>query len=262
MPAIQLECYKNAIEEAKSSEAPEGDSKTGMAATLKILQAIRDISDHPFLAGDQFTEYNATDLINASAKLLVTINKIKSIRELNEKVIVFADRKQMQKILQKVIYDNFGIMTSIINGDTPTTRMPEKSNFQSRQQTIDRFSASPGFGVIIMSPLAAGVGLNVTAANHVIHYSRHWNPAKEEQATDRAYRIGQTKQVSVHYPMAVFPSSMVDEKGVRLKAFDEILDTLLSRKLSLASSTLFPTAQAEVRTEELMGSLFDHKFDT
>lgn len=54
--------------------------------------------------------------------------------------------------------------------------------------------------------IAAGTGLNVTGANHVIHYSRHWNPAKEGQATDRAYRIGQTKDVYVYYPMAVSPN--------------------------------------------------------
>ena len=75
-----------------------------------------------------------------------------------------------------------------------------------------------------MSPIAAGIGLNVTAANHVIHYSRHWNPAKESQATDRAYRIGQEKDVYVYYPMAIFPNDIKDP------SFDETLDLLLSRK--------------------------------
>lgn len=107
-----------------------------------------------------------------------------------------------------------------------------------------------------MSQLAAGVGLNVVGANHVIHYTRHWNPAKEEQATDRAYRIGQTRDVTVYYPMAVFPESFQNEKGERQKSFDEILDVLLTRKKLLASSTLFPSEQSEVRPDEIFDDVF------
>jgi HJR/Mrr/RecB family endonuclease len=113
-----------------------------------------------------------------------------------------------------------------------------------------------------MSPLAAGVGLNVTEANHVIHYSRHWNPAKEEQSTDRAYRIGQQKDVFVYYPMAVFPDSMKNENGEKLKSFDEILDNLLNNKKVLASNTLFPTEQAEVRPDELFVNIFSFETET
>ena len=86
------------------------------------------------------------------------------------------------------------------------------------------------------------MGLNVTAANHVIHYSRHWNPAKEQQATDRAYRIGQEKDVFVYYPMAVCSG---------FRSFDETLDDLLARKTKLATSTIFPTERVEVKQEEL-----------
>lgn len=118
---------------------------------------------------------------------------------------------------------------------------------QTRQASINEFQAVDGFNVIIMSPVAAGMGLNVTAANHVIHYSRHWNPAKESQATDRAYRIGQTKDVYVYYPMAVTSD---------IKTFDEILDDLLSRKTSLATSTIFPSERIEVKQEEFGQILF------
>jgi SNF2 family DNA or RNA helicase len=98
-----------------------------------------------------------------------------------------------------------------------------------------------------MSPVAAGMGLNVTAANHVIHYSRHWNPAKEQQATDRAYRIGQDKDVFVYYPMAV---------SDKFRSFDETLDDLLNRKVVLASSAIYPSASFEVKTEEIAKMLF------
>ena len=110
--------------------------------------------------------------------------------------------------------------------------------------------------------MAAGVGLNVTEANHIIHYSRHWNPAKEEQATDRAYRIGQQKDVFVHYPMATFPEHLKDEQGNKLRSFDEILDALLANKKSLASNALFPTEQAEITPDELFGNIFGTKTES
>src|SRR5690606_6591855 len=180
----------------------------------------------------------------------------------NEKAILFADRKATQKMLQKVIYDTFRVSPSIINGDTPTKKQDESKQTLSRQQTIDRFKSVELFNVITMSPLAAGIGLNVTKANHVIHYTRHWNPAKEEQATDRAYRIGQQKDVYVYYPMAVFPEGMKDEVGDKLKSFDEILDSLLNNKKALASNTLFPTEQAEVTPDELFGNVFGTKLES
>ena len=104
-----------------------------------------------------------------------------------------------------------------------------------------------------MSPIAAGVGLNVVGANHVIHYSRHWNPAKEQQATDRAYRIGQTKDVMVYYPMAILPKL---DGSKKVKSFDEILDELLRRKSSLASSSLYPSEQIEVNRENIHDETF------
>ena len=150
-------------------------------------------------------------------------------------------------MLQKLCLKRYGIITKIINGDTPSIVKRYMPNKQSRQSSIDEFQAVDGFNVIIMSPVAAGMGLNVTAANHVIHYSRHWNPAKENQATDRAYRIGQTKDVFVYHPMAV---------RTDIKSFDETLDDLLSRKTSLATSTIFPTERVEVKQEELGQMLF------
>ncbi len=150
-------------------------------------------------------------------------------------------------MLQKLCLKRYGIVCKIINGDTPSIVRRLTPDKQSRQASIDEFQAVVGFNIIIMSPVAAGMGLNVTGANHVIHYSRHWNPAKESQATDRAYRIGQTKDVYVYYPMAV-------KDGI--KSFDETLDDLLSRKTSLATSTIFPTERVEVRQEELGQMLF------
>ncbi|WFB65017.1 SNF2-related protein [Sphingobacterium sp. WM] len=259
MPTVQLDRYKQEIEMANNSEL-EGVEKRNQK--LKSLWAVRDISDHPYLLESQILNFTSDELINSSSKLQTTVGILADIKSKNEKVIVFADRRETQKMLQKVVYDTFGIFTSIINGDTPTTKQLEGKSKLSRQQTIDRFQEEEGFNVIIMSPIAAGVGLNVTKANHIIHYTRHWNPAKEEQATDRAYRIGQQKDVYVYYPMAIFPDDMKDEEGNRMKSFDEILDTLLNNKKALASNTLFPTEQAEITPDELFGNIFGTKTES
>jgi SNF2 family DNA or RNA helicase len=106
------------------------------------------------------------------------------------------DRKNIQRLVQHYVEEHFGISPDIINGETPTAG----SGYNSRQTRIERFQQREGFNVLILSPIAAGVGLNIQAANHVVHYMRHWNPAKEDQATDRAYRICQIKDVHVYTP--------------------------------------------------------------
>ena len=256
MPSIQFNRYKLEIELVNDSKL-EGTDKRNQK--LKSIQAIRDISDHPYLLENQIEKISTSELIESSSKLQITLEILADINSKYEKVIVFADRRETQKMLQRVVYDTFGIFASIINGDTPTTKQLEGKSKLSRQQTIDRFQCEEGFNIIIMSPIAAGVGLNVTKANHIIHYTRHWNPAKEEQATDRAYRIGQQKDVFVYYPMAVFPDNMKDEEGNKLKSFDEILDTLLNNKKNLANNTLFPTERAEITPDELFGNIFGNK---
>ena len=99
--------------------------------------------------------------------------------------------------------------------------MARSQDTETRKGLIERFEGEPGFGIIIMSPIAAGVGLNVTGANNVIHLERHWNPAKEAQATDRVYRTGQTRDVNVYLPVLRHPEQV---------SFDVNLDRLLQRK--------------------------------
>ncbi len=103
---------------------------------------------------------------------------------------------------------------------------------------IRSFQEQPGFGVIVLSPVAVGFGVNMQAANHVIHFTRTWNPAKEDQATDRAYRIGQTKDVFVYYPTVAAGD---------FKTFDVKLDELLERKRSLASDMLNGSGEIGLR---------------
>lgn len=238
MPPVQNVKYTSVVDDYTSGIQPN---------MLVTIMHLREVSEHPYLYDATLLNHEIDNLVDTSARLQATIKFLDEIRLKEEKVIIFVERKETQKMLQKLCLERYGIIAKIINGDTPSIVKRKKSNKQSRQSSIDEFQAFAGFNVIIMSPVAAGMGLNVTAANHVIHYSRHWNPAKENQATDRAYRIGQTKNVYVYYPMAV---------RADIKSFDETLDDLLSRKTSLATSTIFPTERVEVRQEELGQMLF------
>lgn len=238
MPSIQKDTYRSVINNYVAGNQPN---------MLLTIMNIKEVSEHPYLYDSTLANHDSDELVDTSARLQATIAFLDRIKTKNEKSIIFAERKETQKMLQRICHERYGIVTKIINGDTPSIVTRQTANRQSRQASIDDFQAVDGFNVIIMSPVAAGMGLNVTAANHVIHYSRHWNPAKESQATDRAYRIGQTKDVYVYYPMAVSSD---------FKSFDETLDELLSRKTSLATSTIFPTERVEVKQEELGQMLF------
>lgn len=238
MPPVQKEAYASVVNDYTSGIQPN---------MLVTIMHLREVSEHPYLYDSTLLNHETDEIVETSARLQATIKFLDEIKKKEEKVIIFVERKETQKMLQKLCLKRYGIITKIINGDTPSIVKRYMPNKQSRQSSIDEFQAVDGFNVIIMSPVAAGMGLNVTAANHVIHYSRHWNPAKENQATDRAYRIGQTKDVFVYYPMAV---------RTDIKSFDETLDDLLSRKTSLATSTIFPTERVEVKQEELGQMLF------
>lgn len=238
MPPVQKEAHASVVNDYTSGIQPN---------MLVTIMHLREVSEHPYLYDSTLLNHETDEIVETSARLQATIKFLDEIKKKEEKVIIFVERKETQKMLQKLCLKRYGIITKIINGDTPSIVKRYMPNKQSRQSSIDEFQAVDGFNVIIMSPVAAGMGLNVTAANHVIHYSRHWNPAKENQATDRAYRIGQTKDVFVYYPMAV---------RTDIKSFDETLDDLLSRKTSLATSTIFPTERVEVKQEELGQMLF------
>lgn len=158
-----------------------------------------------------------THLAN-SPKLRWLLERLEEVRQTGQKAIVFTELREIQVALYYFLRETFGLKPFIINGDS-----------QGRQAYIDKFSSSEGFNVIILSTLAAGAGLNVTAANHVFHFTRAWNPAKESQATDRAFRIGQERNVFVYCPTVA-----ADD----FDTFEVRLDQLLKKKAGLAGSTL------------------------
>ena len=244
MPSEQVTRYQAAIQSSQESGLTEPQSRNRI---LQALHQLRDISDHPLLADSQWEQVPIPTLIKQSAKLIVTVKLLEKIARVDEKVILFAERRKTQHLLAHVIREQFGLENvSIVNGDTPGSTQKESSMKMSRQQAVDRFQAASGFNAIVMSPLAAGVGLNIAEANHVIHYSRWWNPAKEDQASDRVYRIGQMRPVHIYLPMATHPE---------FQTFDVILNELLERKRQLSQGTLFPTERAEVTPLDLLDHL-------
>ena len=179
---------------SQQEEIIENLKNTGKAA-LAVIQGMIMTCSHPQLVDRDVDEVplgSEENLIEEAYKLAHIHTILTKVKEKNEKAIIFTKYRKMQKILWNVIKYWFEIEVGIINGDA------DKS---ARRRVLDEFRKKEGFNVIILSPEAAGVGLNIVEANHVIHYTRHWNPAKEEQATDRAYRIGQKKDVYVYYPI-------------------------------------------------------------
>ena len=130
-----------------------------------------------------------SDPLKSSVKYQRLCEILEEVFLKNEKAIVFTSFNTMFKILRKDLNDRFHIFMDQINGDTAV---------EQRQSIVDAFNECKSSAVLVLNPRAAGTGLNITGANHVIHYNLEWNPALEDQATARAYRRGQLKTVFVH----------------------------------------------------------------
>jgi hypothetical protein len=204
-----------------------------MGAMLKAIHALRGISLHP-LGGHQVDVYDPEgrkNWIGQSARVRKTIEILANIKPRGEKTLVFIEDRAVQSTFAAVAAAELGLVQEpdIINGEMAG---------EKRLAVVDRFQALPtGFAMLVLSPKAAGMGLTITAANHVIHLSRWWNPAVEDQCNDRVYRIGQTRPVSVHVPIAVHP-----EFGDA--SFDVKLDALLDRRRALSGDMLAPPTSA------------------
>lgn len=224
LSATQRALYSKAIEDFKGRNEP--GSSSPFKNHLGLLHYLRLLCTDPKRHGlTVFKSEPLKEYRRQAPKLDWLLGQLKEIQCAKEKVIVFCEFRNIQRLLQHYVREEFGLEPDIINGDTPASA----THAASRQKRIREFQAAPGFGVIILSPVAIGFGVNIQAANHVIHYTRTWNPAKEDQATDRAYRIGQTKQVTVYYPVVYAPDFCT---------FDVKLDSLLSYKRGLATDML------------------------
>lgn len=239
MPPKQMEAYKAVIEKAKDTQ-----KKIGKKNMLQVIAELRDVSLFPGLSlynEIALANMDVNSILNSSARLKRTFQILMNVKAANEKALIFVVSKKMQRLLVRLINEIFAIKVETpINGEVQSAQ---------RQHYIDHFCQSKGFNVLILSPYAAGVGFNITAANHVIHLSRCWNPAKEDQATDRAFRIGQNKNVKVYLPMSMHPSF---GEG---RSFDERLDKLLDFKRDLSDSVIYPTGDDQDDVLKMYGAI-------
>jgi superfamily II DNA or RNA helicase len=215
-------------------------ARGGLGAALKMLHHIRSVSVHPSLQD----QASADDFVEASARLSGTFSILREIAARGERVLVFIEHRKMQYRFIELAKAEFKLpRIDLINGETPIPK---------RQEIVNRFQRhlheDGGFDILVLGPKAAGTGLTLTAATHVIHLSRWWNPAVEEQCNDRVHRLGQTRDVSIHVPMAI-------HSGYRENSFDCLLHSLMQRKRKLASSALWPMGDTEGDVSELQKML-------
>lgn len=188
---------------------------------LKEIIELRQYTTHPLLIKHEKNRSTSfDDLVNKSIKFTRTIELLDEIKEREEKVLIFTEYLDMIDMMQSGLSLHYGIKVYTIDGRIP---IPE------RQLNIDRFTREKGFGIILLNPRTAGMGLNITAANHVIHYTRQWNPALEEQASARAYRNGQMKGVNIYY---LYYANTIEE----------IIDNRLKIKKALSGEVITETS--------------------
>ncbi|MDX1010496.1 ATP-dependent helicase [Sinorhizobium medicae] len=205
-------------------------ARGGMGAQLKMLHHIRSVSVHPALE----IKSSNDEFVVSSARLQAAMDILKRIKANGERALIFIEHRQMQYRFIELVRSELGLpRVDLINGDTP---IPQ------RQAIVNRFQRhlndDQGFDVLVLGPKAAGTGLTLTAATHVIHLSRWWNPAVEEQCNDRVHRIGQMRPVTVHLPMAV-------HEAYQEHSFDCLLQSLMIRKRRLATSALWPMGDVD-----------------
>ncbi len=179
---------------------------------FKLITALKQICNHPyqFLKGGEISR-------ELSGKMDKCISTVESILEHGEKTLIFTQYKEMGDILCKIIADECNTEPLFFHG---SLTVPQ------REELIEKFQTNPDCKIMILSLKAGGTGLNLTSATNVIHYDLWWNPAVEEQATDRTYRIGQDKNVMVH-------------RMITLGTFEEKIDEMLKSKKELADLAVY-----------------------
>lgn len=206
-------------------ESADGIERRGLV--LAMLMKLKQVCNHPaqFL-GD------GSALAGRSGKLARLAEMLEEVQSAGDRALVFTQFYEMGELLRKHLSESLGGGVLFLHGGTPQ---------KQRERMIASFQAeADGPGIFILSLKAGGTGLNLTRANHVFHFDRWWNPAVENQATDRAFRIGQRRDVQVH-------------KFVCLGTLEERIDDLIESKRALAENVL-GTGEAwltELSTDQL-----------
>ncbi|MFE2637306.1 DEAD/DEAH box helicase [Streptomyces scopuliridis] len=205
----QASLYEAVVRETMAAiEAAEGIARRGLV--MKLLTALKQICNHPA----QYLKEDTARLTGRSGKLALLDELLDTILAEDGSVLLFTQYVSMARLLSAHLAAR-AIPSQLLHGGTPVAE---------RERMVDRFQSGE-VPVFVLSLKAAGTGLNLTRAGHVIHFDRWWNPAVEEQATDRAYRIGQTQPVQVHRLIA---EGTVEDK----------IAEMLSSKRALADAVL------------------------
>ncbi|MEL6843621.1 MAG: SNF2-related protein, partial [Bacteroidota bacterium] len=206
----QSALYQNVVDQTMSTiETAQGINRRGLI--LKLITALKQICNHP----SQFLKRQKAQIPH-SGKTAQLFELLPQILEQGEKVLLFTQYRSMGEILGRLIEAELGFEAPFLHGGV---------NRKKRDEMVERFQNSPQMPIFLLSLKAAGTGLNLTAASHVIHYDLWWNPAVETQATDRAYRIGQQNNVFVH-------------RFLTQGSFEEKIDKMIQQKKELADLTV------------------------
>ncbi|SFJ68755.1 MULTISPECIES: DEAD/DEAH box helicase [unclassified Bacillus (in: firmicutes)] len=211
LTAEQASLYEQLVQDTlKNVEGLTGIERRGFI--LLMLNKLKQICNHPAL---YLKEELPANLIKRSMKIETLLELVENIRDQHESCLIFTQYIRMGNMLQTLLEEHFGERVIFLNGSVPK---------KERDKMIEQFQNGQ-HGIFLLSLKAGGTGLNLTAANHVIHYDRWWNPAVENQATDRAYRIGQKRFVHVH-------------KLITTGTLEEKIDEMLERKQSLNNAII------------------------
>lgn len=205
----QAALYQNLVNDVETAlESTDGIQRKGLV--LATLTKLKQICNHP---AQYLSEKK--NFVERSGKLARLTEMLEEIIEVDERALIFTQFVEMGKIMQQHLQETFGQEVIFLHGGVPK---------KARDQMIERFQEDPnGPHIFVLSLKAGGTGLNLTRANHVFHYDRWWNPAVEDQATDRVYRIGQTKNVQIH-------------KFLCTGTLEERIDEMIDHKKGVADS--------------------------
>ena len=212
----QASLYQAVVEDTmKQVDDSEGIARRGLV--LAMLMKLKQICNHPVQFMHQGETVEADDIINRSGKLERLIAMLEEILAEGDRALIFTQFAEMGELLKASLPDALGSQVQFLHGGTTP---------KQRDVMIRAFQEDPsGPPIFILSLKAGGTGLNLTRANHVFHFDRWWNPAVENQATDRAFRIGQHRNVQVH-------------KFVTLGTLEEKIDEMIESKKGLAQAVI------------------------
>jgi SNF2 family DNA or RNA helicase len=229
----QAELYKSVVNDVMTRvQESAGIERRGQI--LSLLTQLKQICNHPVQWEKKEMEFISTEdgFTRRSGKLLRLAELLEEIISEGDRVLLFTQYAEMGKLLSTWLPRHMGVGVQFLYGATPT---------EMRDQMVKKFQEDPhGPPIFILSLKAGGIGLNLTRANQVIHFDRWWNPAVEDQATDRAYRIGQSRNVQVH-------------KLITVGTLEERIDEMIESKKGLADAIISSGDQwlTEMNSDEL-----------